>query len=54
MQRQKYSILGGLNIQGTWCFECDSYMHMPSIAASRNSHKKTFLRVRGGSGLLPS
>ena len=41
MQRQKYSILGGLNIQGTWCFECDSYMHMPSIAASRNSHKTT-------------
>jgi hypothetical protein len=54
MQRQKYDILGGLNIQGTWRFECDSYMHTPSIAASRNSHRTTFLIARGGSGLLPS
>ena len=54
MQRQKYDILGGLNIQGTWRFECDSYMHTPSIAASRNSHWTTFLIARGGSGLLPS
>ena len=41
MQRQKYDILGGLNIQGTWRFECDSYMHTPSIAASRNLHRTT-------------
>ena len=39
MQRQKYDILGGLNIQGTWRFECDSYMHTPSIAASRYLHR---------------
>ena len=54
MQRQKYSILGGLNIQGTWRFECDSYMHTPSIAASSNLHRTAFHIARGGSGLLPS
>ena len=26
MQRQKFNTLGGLNIQSTWCLECDSYM----------------------------
>ena len=54
MQRQKYDILSGLNIQGTCCFECDSDMHTPNIAVSRNSHRMTFLIARGGSGLLPS
>ena len=29
MQRQKYDILGGLNIQDTWRFECDSNLHTP-------------------------
>ena len=33
MQRQKFNTLGGLNIQSTWCLECDSYMHTSSIAA---------------------
>ena len=32
MQRQKFNTLGGLNIQSTWCLECDSYMHTSSIA----------------------
>ena len=53
MQRQIFNMLGGLNIQGTWCFECDSYMHTPSIAASRNSHRTIFHIARGGSGQLP-
>lgn len=35
MQRQKFNTLGGLNIQSTWCLECDSYMHTSSIAAPR-------------------
>ena len=37
MQRQKFNTLGGLNIQSTWCLECDSYMHTSSIAAPRYS-----------------
>ena len=41
MQRQKFNILGGLNIQSTWCLECDSYMHTSSIAAPRYSDRKT-------------
>ena len=41
-----------LNIQGTWCYERDSYMHTPSIAASRNSHRTIFHIARGGSGQL--
>ncbi len=53
MQRQIFNMLGGLNIQGTWCFECDSYMHTPGFAASRNQNR-TFHIARGGSGLLPS
>lgn len=52
MQRQKFNILGGLNIQSTWCLECDSYMHTSSIVAPRYSHRKTFHIARGGSGLL--
>ena len=54
MQRLKYDILGGLNIQGTWCLEFNSYMYTPCIAASRDQHRTTFLIARGGSGLLPS
>ena len=42
MQRQKFNTLGGLNIQSTWCLECDSYMHTSSIAAPRYSDRKTF------------
>ena len=41
MQRQKFNTLGGLNIQSTWCLECDSYMHTSSIAAPRYSDRKT-------------
>lgn len=41
MQRQKFNIIGGLNIQSTWCLECDSYMHTSSIAAPRYSDRKT-------------
>ena len=52
MQRLKFNILGGLNIQSTWCLECDSYMHTSSIAAPRYSDRKTFHIARGGSGLL--
>ena len=39
MQRQKFNTLGGLNIQSTWCLECDSYMHTSSIAAPRYSDR---------------
>ena len=35
MQRQKYDILAGLNIQGTWGLERDSYMLTSSIAPTR-------------------
>ena len=35
MQRQKFNILGGLNIQSTWCLECDSCMRMSGIVAPR-------------------
>ena len=52
MQRLKFNILGGLNIQSTWCLECDSYMHTSSIAAPRYSDRKTFHIARGGGGLL--
>ena len=52
MQRQKFNTLGGLNIQSTWCLECDSYMHTSSIAAPRYSDRKTFHIARGGIGLL--
>ena len=58
MQRQKFNTLGGLNIQSTWCLECDSYMHTSSIAAPRYSDRKTFHIgktfhiARGGGGLL--
>ena len=52
MQRLKFNILGGLNIQSTWCLECDSYMHTSSIVAPRYSHRKTFHIARGGSVLL--
>ena len=52
MQRQKFNILGGVNIQSTWCLECDSYMHTSSFVAPRYSHRKTFHIARGGSGLL--
>ena len=41
MQRQIFNTLGGLNIQSTWCLECDSYMHTSSIAAPRYSDRKT-------------
>jgi len=41
MQRQKFNILGGLNIQSTWCLECDSYMHTSGIAAPRYSDSMT-------------
>ena len=41
MQRQNFNILGGLNIQSTWCLECGSYMHTSSIAAQRYSDRKT-------------
>ena len=41
MQRQKFNTLGGLNIQSTWCLECDSNMHTSSIAAPRYSDRKT-------------
>ena len=41
MQRQKFNTLGGLNIQSTWCLECDSYMHTSGIVAPRYSHRTT-------------
>ncbi len=52
MQRQKFNILGGLDIQSTWGLECDSYMHTSGIVAPRYSHRTTFHIARGGSGLL--
>ena len=52
MQRQKFNILGGLNIQSTWCLECDSYMHTSGIVAPRYSHRTTFHIARGRSELL--
>ena len=53
MQRQKFNILGGLNIQSTWCFEGCSYMHTPSIAAPRSTINTTFQLARGGCDLRP-
>ena len=52
MQRQKFNIFDGLNIQSTWCLECDSYMHTSSIVAPCYSDRKTFHIARRGSGLL--
>ena len=52
MQRQKFNILGGLNIQSTLCLERDSYMPTSSVVAPRYSQRKTFHIARGGSGLL--
>ena len=52
MQRPKFNILGGLNIQSTLCLECDSYMHTSGIVAARYLHRTTFHIARGGSGLL--
>ena len=46
MQRQKFNILGGLNIQSTWCLECDSYMHTSGIVAPR------YLRITTLNNLL--
>ena len=54
MQRLKFNILGGLNIQSTWCLECDSYMHTSGIVALRFSLKETFHIARGRSVLLPT
>ena len=52
MQRQKFNILGGLDIQSTWGLECDSYMHTSGIVAPRYSHRTTFHIARGRSELL--
>ena len=52
MQRLKFNILGGLNIQSLLCLECCSCMHTSGIAALCYSHRKTFHIARGGSGLL--
>lgn len=35
MQRHKFDILAGLNIQGTWGLERNSYMLLSSIAPTR-------------------
>ena len=53
MQRPKFNILGGLNIQSTWCLEGRSYMHTSSIAAPRSSIDTTFQLARGGCDLHP-
>ena len=45
MQRQKLNISEGLNIQSTWCVECDSYMHTSSIAAPRYSDWKSIVNA---------
>lgn len=52
MQRQKFNILGGLDIQSTWGLECDSYIHTSGIVAPRYSHRTTFHIARGRSELL--
>ena len=52
MQRQKFNILGGLDIQSTWGLGCDAYMHTSGIVAPRYSHRTTFHIARGRSELL--
>ena len=40
MQRQKFDILAGWNIQGSRCLECDTYMPLSGIALTRNPRTK--------------
>ena len=48
MQIQKFDILAGLNIQGNWSLECDSYLPMSGIALTRcPSTKGLSMSARG-------
>ena len=40
LQRQKFDILAGWNIQGSRCLECDTYMPLSGIALTSNLRTK--------------